>query len=56
MAESIGILASQMGRLKEISKSEELSLIICGFPRMVEEVVDFIEQWLEGWSGAYSAR
>jgi len=54
MAESIGILTSQMHRLKEVPKSDELSLTIRGFPRMVEDVVDFIEQWLKSWSGAYS--
>ena len=53
MAESIGILASQMDRLKKIPKSKELQLTISEFPRMMEEVVDFIENWLKSWLGAY---
>ena len=53
MAESIGILASQMNRLKKIPKSKELRLTIREFPRMMEEVVDFIENWLKSWLGAY---
>ena len=55
MAEIIGILASQMDRLKEVPKSDKLSQIIHGFPRLAEGVVDFIEQWLKSWSGAYFA-
>jgi len=53
MTESIGILASQMNRLKEIPKSKELWLTISEFPRMIERVVDFIENWLKSWLGAY---
>jgi len=54
MTESIRILASQMDRLKEIPKSNEMRVTIGEFPRMMEEVVDFIDKWVKSWSGAYS--
>ena len=54
LAESIRILASQLDRLEEVPKSKELCATISKFPRMMKEVVDFIEKWLESWSGAYS--
>jgi len=54
LAEGIRILASQMDRLKEIRKSNELCVTIGKFPGIMKEVVDFIEKWLESWSGAYS--
>ena len=54
MAESITNLASQMDRLKEIPKSNEMRVTIGEFPRMMEEVVDFIDKWVKSWSGAYS--
>jgi len=54
LAEGIRILASQLDRLKEVPKSSELHLTMSEFPRMMEEVVDFIEKWLESWPGVYS--
>jgi len=54
LAESMSILAGQLDRLKEVPKSDQLRVTIDGFPRMMEEVLDFIEQWLESWSGVYS--
>jgi len=54
LAEGIRILASQLDWLKEVPKSSELRLTMSEFPRMMEEVVDFIEKWLESWSGVYS--
>ena len=54
MAESMRILAGQLDRLKDIPKSNELRITIGKFPRMMEKVVDFIEKWLESWSGTYS--
>jgi len=54
LAEGIRILASQMDRLKEIRKSNELCVTIGKFPGIMKQVVDFIEKWLESWSGAYS--
>jgi len=41
LAKSIGILAGQLNRLKQVPKSNELSATIIEFPRMMEEVVDF---------------
>ena len=54
MTESVRILASHMGRLKEVPKSNEMRVTIGEFPRMMEEVVDFIDKWVKSWSGAYS--
>ena len=39
---SMGILAGQLNRLKQVPKSGELGATINEFPRMMEEVVDFI--------------
>jgi len=41
LAKSIDILASQLNRLKQVPKSNELSATIIEFPGMMEEVVDF---------------
>ena len=54
MAESIRILASQLDRLKDVPKSNELRVTIGEFPGMMIEVVYFIDKWLESWLGAYS--
>ena len=54
LAEGIRVLASQMDRLKEIRKSNELCVTISQFPGIMKGVVEFIEKWLESWSGAYS--
>ena len=43
------------GQLEEVPKSDELHATIGEFPGMMEEVVNFIEKWLESWSGAYLA-
>jgi len=53
LAKGMHILAGQLDRLKEVPKSDELCITINKFPGMMEEVVDFIEKWLESWSGAY---
>ena len=55
LAKGMHILAGQLDRLKEVPKSDELCITITRFPGMMEEVVDFIEKWLESWSGAYLA-
>ena len=55
LAEGMSILAGQLDRLKEVPKSDQLQLTISEFPGMMEEVVEFIEKWLESWSGVYSA-
>jgi len=54
LAEGIRILASRLDRLEEVPKSKELCATISKFPRMMKEVVDFIEKWLKSWLGAYS--
>jgi len=54
LAESMSKVAGQLDRLKEVPKSDDLRSIIGEFSEMMVEVVDFIEQWLESWSGAYS--
>ena len=48
-------LAGQLARLEEVPKSDGLRATINELPRMMKEVVNFIEKWLEGWSGVYSA-
>jgi len=55
LAKSMSTLAGQLDRLKDIPMSDELRLTITEFSGMMEEVVDFIEQWLTSWSGRYSA-
>jgi len=55
LAKSMNTLAGQLDRLKDIPKSHELRRTISEFPEMMEEVVNFIEQWLASWSGGYSA-
>jgi len=55
LAKSMSILADQLDRHRYIPKSDKLRLIIGKFPGLMEEVVDLIEQWLESWSGGYSA-
>jgi len=42
LANSMGILAGQLNRLKQVPKSGELGATINEFPGMTEEVVDFI--------------
>jgi len=53
LAESMRILAGQLDRLKEFPKAEELRSTINDFSGIMKEVVEFIEQWLESWLGAY---
>jgi len=47
------MLASQLDRLKKVPTSEELLHTINEFPGMMEEVVDFIQEWLENWTRTY---
>jgi len=47
------MLASQLDRLKEVPTSEELCHLINEFLGMMEEVVDFIQEWLEIWTRTY---
>ena len=54
LAEGMCTLAGQLDRLKEAPKSDGLRATIGEFPGMMEEVVDFIEKWLESWSGVFS--
>ena len=42
LTKSMGILAGQLNRLKQVPKSNELGVTINGFLGMMEEVVDFI--------------
>ena len=54
LAESIRNLPSQLDRLKQVPKSKELCSTMNEFPGIMKEVVEFIDKWLESWSGAYS--
>ena len=53
LANSIGILAGQLNRLKQVPKSNKLGTIIIKFPGMMEEVVNFIQKWLKNWTYMY---
>jgi len=55
LAKGMRTLAGQLVRLEEAPKSDGLRATIGEFPGMMEEVVDFIEKWLESWLGAYLA-
>jgi len=54
LAKSMSILADQLDRLKQVPKSDQLRQAIGEFLEMMEEVVDFIQNWLGSWSGTYS--
>ena len=49
----MGILAGQLNRLKQVPKSGKLGATMNEFPGMMEEVVDFIQKWLENWTHTY---
>ena len=46
----MSILAGQLNRLKQVPKS---SATVNEFPGIMEEVVDFIQKWLENWTHTY---
>jgi len=54
LAESMSTLAGQLDRLRNIPKSDELCRTITEFNGMMEEVVNFIGQWLKSWLGECS--
>jgi len=49
LVESIQILAGQLNRYRftKVPSSDELRQTINEFPGMIEEVMDFIQEWLE---------
>ena len=47
------ILVNQLDRVKKAPKSEELRHTINEFPVIMEEVMDFIQEWLENWTRTY---
>ena len=47
------VLAGQLDRLKKVPSSDELWQTINEFPGMMEEVMDFIQGWLEHWTRTY---
>jgi len=49
LVESIQILAGQLNRFTKVPSSDELRQTINEFPGMIEEVMDFIQEWLEHW-------
>ena len=53
LAEGMGTLAKQLYRLKQVPKSDQLRQAIREFLEIVEEVVDFIQKWLDSWLGTY---
>jgi len=55
LTEGMHTLAGQLDKLKKVPKSGKLCATIDEFPGIMEEVVNFIKEWLKSWSGAYSA-
>jgi len=55
LAEGMSTLAGQLNRLRDILESDELGHTISEFRGTMEEVADFIAQWLESWPGGYLA-
>jgi len=53
LAGSMTHLADQIDKLKDVPNSREMYRTISEFPGIMEEVVDFIHNWLESWLGAY---
>jgi len=53
LAESIRTLAGQFDRLQKISNSDELRQAIDEFSSIMEEVISFIQEWLEKWTRTY---
>ena len=47
------VLVGQLNRLKEVPQSDTLRGTINEFPNMMEEVINFIQTWLENWTGIY---
>jgi len=53
LVDRMSTLAGQLRRLNQVPKSDELGATINEFPRMMEEVVDFIQKWLKDWTRTY---
>jgi len=53
LANSMSILAGQLRRLEQAPKSDQLGATISEFPKMMGEVVDFIQTWLDSWTCTY---
>jgi len=53
LVESMIVLAGQLNRLKEVPQSDALRGTINEFPNMMEEAINFIQTWLENWTGIY---
>jgi len=47
------MLANQLNRAKKVPNSEELCHTINEFLGIMEEVMDFIREWLENWTNTY---
>ena len=54
LGKGMGMLAGQLDELKVIPKPNKLRTTIDEFCRMMREVVDFVEKWVESWSGVSS--
>jgi len=53
LAESMTLLTGQLNRIKKVPNLEELYHTINQFPRIMEAVMDFIQEWLENWTRTY---
>ena len=47
------LLTGQLNRIKKVPNLEELYHTINQFPRIMEAVMDFIQEWLENWTRTY---
>ena len=53
LADSMRVLVGQLNRFKGIPISDELSRTMREFPVLMEEVVNFIQRWLESCMCTY---
>jgi len=53
LVESMAILSNQLDKVKKAPNSKELCHTIHEFPRIMEEVMDFIQEWLKNWTRMY---
>lgn len=47
-------MADQFNKLEEVPQSDQVHHTIQKFPGMMEEVVGFIQKWLEHWTRMYN--
>ena len=53
LVDRMSTLAGQLRRLEQAPKFDQLGATISEFPKMMGEVVDFIQEWLKNWTRTY---